>query len=279
MKPTQASHRSLRLWALAGLLLGGLVALLVQAPAAWLAGWLAGASSGHVQLAEARGRLWDGSGVLVLTAGVGSRDASRLPGRLHWQLHWTGLQPELHLRSDCCSLAPLVLRLERHEGLWRVRLLGSAGLAGAPGAGGTPAPLLRLPAALLGGLGTPWNTLQLGGQLRLSGQEFQLVRQGTAWVPQGALVADLQHLSARISTVSPLGSYRLSLLAPVQGDAQVQLITLEGSLLLQGQGKLGAPAGQRFQGDAQAAPGREAALDNLLNIIGRRQGARSVITL
>ncbi|RYY92801.1 MAG: type II secretion system protein N, partial [Comamonadaceae bacterium] len=35
----------------------------------------------------------------------------------------------------------------------------------------------------------------------------------------------------------------------------------------------------RFDGEASAAPGREDALSNLLNIIGRRDGARSLITL
>ena len=35
----------------------------------------------------------------------------------------------------------------------------------------------------------------------------------------------------------------------------------------------------RFAGEASAAPEREAALSNLLNIIGRRNGARSIITV
>jgi general secretion pathway protein N len=35
----------------------------------------------------------------------------------------------------------------------------------------------------------------------------------------------------------------------------------------------------RFRGEATAAEGDEGALDNLLNIIGRRQGARSVISI
>ena len=34
-----------------------------------------------------------------------------------------------------------------------------------------------------------------------------------------------------------------------------------------------------FTGEASAAPDREAALSNLLNIIGRRQGVRSIITV
>jgi general secretion pathway protein N len=35
----------------------------------------------------------------------------------------------------------------------------------------------------------------------------------------------------------------------------------------------------RFRGEAVAAPGDEPALNNLLNIIGRRNGARSVISI
>jgi general secretion pathway protein N len=35
----------------------------------------------------------------------------------------------------------------------------------------------------------------------------------------------------------------------------------------------------RFAGEASAAPEREGALSNLLNIIGRRNGARSLISL
>ena len=53
---------------------------------------------------------------------------------------------------------------------------------------------------------------------------------------------------------------------------------LDGALLLSGNGQW---VGQRlrFTGEASAAPERAAALANLLNIIGRRSGARSIITL
>ena len=56
------------------------------------------------------------------------------------------------------------------------------------------------------------------------------------------------------------------------------LTTTEGSLHLTGNGTLGA-GGMRFRGEARAAEGQEAALSNLLNIIGRREGARSVISI
>ena len=54
--------------------------------------------------------------------------------------------------------------------------------------------------------------------------------------------------------------------------------TLSGALRLSAQGQWAA-TGLRLRGEATAAPGSERALDNLLNIIGRRQGARSVFAI
>jgi general secretion pathway protein N len=56
------------------------------------------------------------------------------------------------------------------------------------------------------------------------------------------------------------------------------MTTLEGALLLQGSGRW-VGSRLRFEGSASAAPEREAALANLLNLIGRRSGARSIITV
>ena len=69
-------------WAAAGIVLGVLLALVAFAPAAWLAGSVASATGQRVLLADARGTVWNGSAVAVLTGGEGSRDASSLPGRL-----------------------------------------------------------------------------------------------------------------------------------------------------------------------------------------------------
>jgi general secretion pathway protein N len=73
-----------------------------------------------------------------------------------------------------------------------------------------------------------------------------------------------------------MGSYRVT----VEGGptTALQLGTLDGSLQLTGQGEW---LGQRlrFNGVASAAPERVEALSNLLNIVGRRDGARSLITL
>lgn len=262
-----AAPASLRRWVFAGLVLGLLAALLLQAPAHWGARWLASASNQHVLLVETRGSVWNGSGELVLTGGAGSRDASRLPGRVHWSLGWSAGAPELRLRLDCCSAGELPVRVE--PGLKRLRISLPT----------RAEPLLRLPAAWLGGLGTPWNTLQLGGQLRLGSRDFSAELNDGRWLTRGGLDLEFAGLSSRLSTLAPLGSYRLSLQSQQDGIARLQLSTLDGALLLQGEGSFGGSSKGRFRGEASAAPGRETALNNLLNIIGRRQGERSVITI
>ena len=132
------------------------------------------------------------------------------------------------------------------------------------------------PAALLTGLGTPWNTLQIEGNLLVSTQDLSV-----EWV-QGRLAiagrAELQaqRMSSRLSTLRPMGSYRITVSGG--GTPTLQLTTLEGALNLSGSGQW-VGSRLRFSGVASAAPEREDALSNLLNIIGRRAGARSIITL
>lgn len=258
-----------RRWSIAGLVAGLLAAVIVFAPASWLAGWLASASAGHVLVVDTRGSIWNGSGVLVLTGGAGSRDAASLPGRLHWQMSLQGLGLQLAARQDCCINGELRLLIQPGLGRTRIALENRADW------------LARLPAGVLAGLGTPWNTLQLGGTLRLTAREFVLESAQGRWRQSGSLQLELSNLSSRISTVAPLGSYRLDLNADTAtpGSSTLQLSTLEGALQLNGVGTLNPGGKSRFTGEAAAAPGREEALNNLLNIIGRRQGARSVLTI
>jgi general secretion pathway protein N len=134
----------------------------------------------------------------------------------------------------------------------------------------------RWPAGLLVGLGTPWNTLQFDGELLLAteGLSVEWIEGRLSIAGRAELTA--QRLSSRLSTLRPMGSYRITLLGGATPALQLQ--TLEGNLQLTGSGQW---VGSRlhFSGVASAAPDREAALANLLNIIGRRNGARSIITI
>ncbi len=248
-------------WAVAGAVAGLLPALVVFAPAQWLASAVAQASSGRLLLAEPQGTVWTGSARPVLTGGADSQDRAALPTRLHWQLRpaWGGARAQV--QSPCCTPEPL--RLQAHIGLRSLRITMADGQS-------------QWPAALLSGLGTPWNTLQPQGQLLLHTQGLQALWSNARLQIQGQVQLDALAVSSRLSTLSPMGSYRITL----QGGETpaLQLQTLQGDLRLSGSGQwIGRHL--RFAGEAVATPEREGALSNLLNIIGRRNGARSLITL
>ncbi|MDO9096460.1 MAG: type II secretion system protein N [Rubrivivax sp.] len=265
-------------WMLAGSALGALLALVAFAPAAWLARGVSAGTEGRLLLADARGTVWQGSAVLVLTGGPGSRDASALPGRLHWTLGLAGSALSLGLQQACCIAQELRLRLVPGLGRLRIELPG-AGDGAALGSAVAPRVLGQWPASWLVGLGTPWNTLKPAGTLQLSSAGLVAEAVQGRWIMQGQAELQLRGMSSSLSTLEELGSYRLDLQGDPRGDAaRVQLNTTDGALQLSGSGDWAA-SGLRFRGQASAAPGSEAALSNLLNIIGRRQGALSLISI
>ncbi len=279
-------------WGWAGAVVGALIALVCFAPASWLADTVSKATQQRLMLVDARGSVWSGSAVVVLTGGAGSRDAAALPGRLAWTARPRGAALEVVLRQDCCLNGDLAVR-------WAPTFGGYTATLTPPAVG-----VGRWPSAWLTGLGTPWNTLRLGGTARLLSSGLAIESVQGRWRMVGALDVELLHASSRLSTLDTLGSYRLS----VQGEplptdaagragggaaegarggsdenaaagmARITLSTLEGALLLSGNGTWGL-AGLRFQGEASAVDPDDAALGNLLNIIGRRDGARSVISI
>lgn len=252
-------------WAVAGVLLGALLSTLAFAPARWLASGIAQGSDARAQLLAPQGTVWNGSAQLVLGAGQGSQDARALPGRIAWRIRPTLRGLQLALQAPCCLPG---------EWVWTAQP-SLAGLQLQLSDLSTAQPA-HWPSTLLAGLGTPWNTLQLQGTLVLSSQQLALHWQRGGWGVSGQARLDATQMSTSLSTLQPVGSYRLTL---VGGPSPaLDLHTLDGSLRLSGSGRW--IAGQlQFRGEASAAPERADALTNLLNIIGRRDGARSIITV
>lgn len=255
-------------WAVFGTAVGVVAAVIAFAPATWLVSAVASATQQRVLLADARGTVWSGSAVTVLTGGEGSRDASSLPGRLSWTMHWRGLGLELQLEHACCLNGVVALQVRPGFGHTTYTLVPPSGWVG------------QWPTALLGGLGTPWNTMQLGGTVRLTSPGLRIESVQGRMVVDGKADFEVRSVSSRLSTLDNLGSYRMSLSGDTAspGISNLQLSTQEGALQLSGTGTVG-PAGVRFRGEARATVLEEAALSNLLNIIGRRDGARSVISI
>lgn len=260
-RPAIAVARSPWPWAWGGALLGLALALVLFIPASWLAARVESATDGRVVLADARGTLWSGTANLQLTGGEGSTDLLALPTPLDWRIRprWNGFLVEM--TTACCTQQPIAARVRPG---WRRLALDVADARS------------QWPASLLAGLGTPWNTLQLDGDLVLATQGLSVEWAAGRLALAGRAELQAQRMSSRLSTLRPMGSYRIT----VTGGAtpNLQLETLEGSLQLSGAGQW---VGERlhFNGVATAGPDREEQLSNLLNIIGRRSGPKSIISL
>ena len=255
-------------WAVAGVIVGVLAGVVFFAPASWLASAIASSTGGRLVLADARGTVWAGSAVAVLAGGPDSRDASFLPGRLEWTLapRWYGF--DLAARHECCLNGTATVQIRPGLGRIRATLVPRTDWVG------------QWPSGWLGGLGTPWNTLQLGGNFRLLSPGVTVESVEGRWRLEGRIDLALDGVSSRLTTLDTLGSYKVSLTGGSGGNGATLLTvtTTDGPLQLVGNGTWG-PGGVKFRGEARAAAADEAALSNLLNIIGRRDGARSIISI
>ena len=265
MRSAPAIARPALLWAAA--VLGLLLAVAFFAPARWLTDRVTQATAGQVQLVNARGTVWNGSADLVLSAGADSRDRAGLPGGLQWRLRpglagaWPALR--LGLSLPCCASTALQLATHPSASGWRVAAAAWD---------------VAWPAALLAGLGTPWNTLQLEGRLRLQTDALEARWQDGGWALDGQASLQATDIASRLATVRPLGSYQATLEATDGLPPRIGVRTESGALQIQGQGSWRGGR-LRFAGEARAAPAHEADLANLLNLMGRRRGDRSLLQM
>ena len=255
------------------LILVALTVFLWAAPASWADAIVNQATSGRVRLAESQGKLWAGSAKIALvdpsslstestTSTNGSVTNSSalsgvvIPGRCRWDLAALPLligNVRLQLQFDNMA-TPVFLNGDR------AKLTGSAGA-------------LDLPAVRLDRLGSPWNTIQPNAALSVKWDAFVL-EQGQ-FVGKAALT--VSQVGSALSTINPLGSYRIDLDSTPQKAALV-MVTLSGPLQLDGQGDWTVRTGLRFTAYAQAQA-EQAKLQPLLGLLGKREGDRTVIRL
>ena len=256
-------------WAWAGVALGLSAALVTQAPAYWLAQVVAQASNQRLLLQDPQGTVWNGSAQWTLNEGPRNTAiaTTSLPTRVTWQLapHMDLTSPRLGVSawvsSACCTPQPVRVDVSP---LWQgVRVQVSDHTS-------------QWPAAWLVGLGAPWNTVQPEGVMQLQTTRWVWEQRGDAAHLNGQAELQLRDLATRLSTLRPLGTYRVR----VQGGDTIALTldTLEGSLQLQGSGQLQNGRVQ-FNGEATAAPDAQDALSNLLNVLGQRQGNKSILKM
>ena len=139
----------------------------------------------------------------MLAAGSDMSAATLLPGRIEWR---TAFWPLFTGR---------VRMIMRHSEAMPDPITVDATLRSAtvtPGA-------IAVPASLLSGLGAPFNTLDLQGDVRLSWSDWRSFNQEAF----GQLTVTLNDVSSRVSLVKPLGSYRV--LFQAQGASSTMDLT------------------------------------------------------
>jgi general secretion pathway protein N len=265
--PSRAAASPAWIAAAAGGAAAALATVIALAPAQWADRAVQRATGGRVELAEATGTIWNGSATLVLASGAGregARDGSRssLPDALSWRLSpWPLLSGtvELTLRHPSALVGPLTI---------------SAYADGRLQLGATT---LRLPAAMLAGLGAPWNTVRPGGIVSVHTDGLE-VAQGRC---RGSLTADWEYASSALSPVSPIGHYRLQTSGPYPGT-RLELQTISGPLELTGSGTIAEGGRLRFNGIARPLaatdPATRTRLTGLISLLGRRDGDAAILS-
>ncbi|MCR4305307.1 MAG: type II secretion system protein N [Gallionella sp.] len=253
--------RRLVIWFAAGIA-SVLLTVLMFLPASWLAPMVEKQTAGRLTLGDTHGTLWRGSAFIGGTAGGSDAVTPLLPGRFSWRLSPMVLlgHVDAELENDAALTQPVSV-----TGNWQQWQVSTGAIL--------------LSAERLTALGTPLNTVQPSGQMRLSWQPLLLAWQDGKTGVTGSMNLELNDLASRMSPIKPLGTYDLAL--DWRGlQASVILKTIKGPLLLSGSGTV-SNGRLQFSGKAEAEAGQEDRLANFLNLLGqrRKEGGKDVIAL
>jgi len=248
-------------WLLSGALSVALTVLLF-CPASWLVLLVEHQTGGRVTLGDAQGSLWQGSAFIGGAPGGADAVTPLLPGRFSWRLSPALMLGRVDLHIENASTLSQPVQIAGSWTHWQV----------------TPAAIL-LQAERLSSLGAPLNTVQLSGQMHLSWTSLTLTRQGSRIDMTGTMHLDMNDMASRLSSIKPLGAYGLTMEWQGQ-EAELDLKTIKGPMLLSGTGKL-VNGRLQFSGKAEAEEGQQERLAVLLNLLGqrRREGNKNIIAL
>ena len=237
--------------ALAAGLVGLLAGTLPFVPAAYLAQAVAAASAGRVLLAEPEGTVWSGRARPAFVSS-GKTEAARsaaLPA-LAWRVDEFGVvPPRLGFAVSGDGLVGRPFRVT----------LKAGGVTVEPGE-------IHGPAKVLEAAGAPFNTLRPGGEVALAWDTLSVDRGAAGYT--GTLTVEWRNAGSALSSVVPLGSYRL-MARGQEGVVAIELASTSGPLLLTGTGQWSAARGLQFLGEAQADPARRDELRPLIGLLGR----------
>jgi len=222
-----------------------LLTLLFTAPASLLDSYVRHATQDRIVLANASGTVWQGAAIPAVRRPQGQLVALQT---LHWQLAvWPLFSGKIRLHLQWDELPPssatdVIIAYQQIE----FQHL-----------------FVPLPAKLLSEASTLLKPLEFRGQMQIQAEHLTVSKRGI----EGAAVVDWQQAGSALSSIDPLGNYRLALNGAGE-RVNIMLSTTSGALLLQGQGGWSAARGLDFHGNARASPGSENRLTELLHHLG-----------
>lgn len=223
-----------------------LATLLYQAPASLVASWIYQKSDQQIVLTQAEGTLWNGKATLALSANTAESPVS--VGHLQWQVFPLQLLlGRVYTAISWNEVPPFWLTVETAR--THIEHIN-----------------ITIPADIISQLIPALHTAQLGGQLNLRSESISVTSDAIA----GEAAIDWQQASSPLSQINPLGSYHAQLSADASG-VHIQLSSLIGPLLLDGNGLWSQAQGLSFQGNAKADPAKQKELSELLRILGNEQ--------
>lgn len=222
-----------------------IMTLLVTAPATLLARMVEAGSNGQLVLANATGTAWHGSATPAIRQRGGNLvaleklhwDIALLPlftGKIIIRLQWDNVEQALPMAATI-SFDQIELRNV----------------------------VLPLQAVILGELSPMLQPVQLSGKIQIKSELFTFSKSGV----NGNAIADWTDAGSVLSSVKPLGSYRINL-AGAGEQLDITLMTTSGALLLEGKGSFTRNQGLKFLATARAAADSKGSLDELLNNFG-----------
>ncbi|HQS76170.1 MAG TPA: type II secretion system protein N, partial [Gallionellaceae bacterium] len=232
-----------RAWVL--LLLAFLVTLVVMAPATLLAKIVEEGSEGKFVLANATGTMWRGSAIPAIRQLTGGLFVLE---KLHWDMSMLPL-----LRGK----ASIEFRWDNIEQIQPVLATVSYGRIELRNV------IVPLHAGILGELSPLLRPVQLSGKMQISSESFTISKQGMS----GTVVADWMNAGSVLSSVNPLGSYRINVVAAGE-RLDATLATTAGVLMLEGRGNFTLGRGLNFKGTARASEDSRGSLNELLGNLG-----------
>ena len=231
-------------------------------PATWMGHLLDKQTNGRLSIGDAQGSFWRGSGFIGVAANSESPVSPLFPGRFAWKVSPLLLLGQVDIEVANSQVFSQPAEIKGNFGQWQVA-----------------ANSMILPPERLEGLGAPLNTIGPSGKLKLSWMPLALTKSDVGIDVQGKMSLEMSEMASRISPIKPLGSYVLDF-NWMGTNADLQLTTKQGPMMLEGKGKMQAGRLQ-FSGRAFAADGQEDKLSGLLNLLGRRriEGDKQFIAL